>query len=117
MNLKKQKALRAKLDALAVPVESVMIGSTLAIFVGSNTKDEKVRQIKAGLAKGETVVEGGVTTWREWSVIHLDDDQYIWDASGDRIKGTLVEVVKRVDGSITRKTISTSFRTWDKAWG
>ena len=116
MNLKKQQALKAKLDALALPFDTVTIGDTLAVYVGTGAQEVKLKEIKAAIAKGEVVVIDGVSTWREWSVIHLDDDQYIWDRHGDRIKGELKEFTRQVDGGITSKKIGTSFRTWDKAW-
>ena len=106
-------------------VKQIQVGELNNIFISRNEKDweeadfgtavQKV--IDRGHAAGAGVTIKGVKTHHHFEpIVDLSksgSDQYIWDKSGDRVKGNLVEVTNQKDGSVTKQIIRTTYRTFE----
>ena len=96
--------------------EEIRIGSTIEIYIGRNLEDQKQRAINKGLAKGFTVIRGGVSRWHHWeAIVDLSKEasaQYQWDASGERVKGDLIEYTKTGD-IVKKEVIKTTYRKYE----
>ena len=100
-------------------IESIRIFDTLHIFVGTGNESDKAKQkvVDKGHADGHTVIRKGVKTHHHFKPFQdlskSGSDQYIFDKSGNRVKGNLVEYTNQEDGSVTKRIIRTTYRSFE----
>lgn len=100
------------------PLRSLRIGDTLQVFHGA-TEAEVMRDVERRLKKGETLIRpDGTREFLRDEVIHeRDGEDYVWDASGDRIKHNRYRVViKKIDGEwqeVTRTFVTAVYKAWE----
>ncbi len=101
-------------------VKRIDVGSVSNIFIGRNEQDfdaEAKRIIDKGHADGKSVTVKGVKTHHHFeAIVDLNKsgaDQYTWDKSGDRVKGNIVEYTNQKDGSVTKRTVRTTYRSYE----
>ena len=97
------------------PKRVVTIGTTQKIYIGADTTDQVEKDIQRGLARGETVVENGISRWIEFMPIHdeakkkANPDLYhewlIWHKDGNRVKCDKVLHTKGTDGNVDKKIL------------
>lgn len=100
-------------EITGTPMETITVGHVLNVFIGSGGEDEKQEIIDKGHAAGYSVTRNGVKTHHHFEAI-VDAGQYIFDKSGNRVKGHLVEYTNQKDGSVTKRIIRTTYRNYDK---
>lgn len=106
--------LQAIKDLIAnAPKRSVLIGDTLHVFVGEDTKGQVDAQIKRALARGDTVTENGVAQWQEWWAVmnpgKTGSEAYTW-IDGNRVRCELFHFVKDKNGHVTKTSIRKCWR-------
>ena len=100
-------------------IETIEIYDTLHIFVGIGDEGEDIKQkvVDKGHAAGHTVIRKGVKTHHHFEeIVDLSksgSDVYTFDKSGNRVKGNLVEYTNQEDGSVTKRIIKTTYRSFE----
>ena len=100
-------------------IESIRIFDTLHVFVGTGNESDKLKQkvVDKGHADGYTVIRKGVKTHHHFEALtdlsKSGSDVYTFDKSGNRVKGNIVEYTNQEDGSVTKRIVRTTYRSFE----
>lgn len=98
----------------AAPKTAISIDDTVELAIGAEAVKKVIAKAKRAMKTGSTITwEDGSEEWMHYEPVidmeKLGSEQFTWDASGDRIKYTIVSYVK-VNGSVTVTHSGTTFR-------
>jgi len=106
-------------------VKQVRVGEVNNIYISRSEQDfldhgfdiEIQKVIEKGHADGEGVTVEGVKTYQHFEAIvdtsKTGSAQYIFDKSGNRVKGNIVEYSNQTDGTVTSRIIRTTYRKYE----
>ena len=97
-------------------VKSIHCGNTLFIFDGDSQTciDSVNKDVQRKLEQGNSIKHNDGS--REFiiydAIRNADDDTYIWDKSGNKVKHNKVRHIVTKDGTHTTEIVGTSFRNF-----